>query len=154
MLQVHIMAMQQIQEMTSIQNKQGIDNALQSLEKSSENFGKFGEIQFPEQNIGKEPCICTMEFEPVCCADGNVYSNACFAKCAGVAVAYKMSVYDINPDNPGKCNPGKKGGIEGALETTKMTAEIKQGESGGQAHEQADTGTSAQEKTTEVAITP
>lgn len=33
------------------------------------------------------PCPCPRSFLPVCGADGNTYSNACLAKCAGAAVA-------------------------------------------------------------------
>jgi hypothetical protein len=28
-------------------------------------------------------CVCTMEYDPVLCDDGNVYSNLCVAHCAG-----------------------------------------------------------------------
>uniref|UniRef100_A0A383VD57 Kazal-like domain-containing protein n=1 Tax=Tetradesmus obliquus TaxID=3088 RepID=A0A383VD57_TETOB len=37
---------------------------------------------------GRKPgCVCAALYMPVCGADGNTYSNACDADCAGVAVA-------------------------------------------------------------------
>ncbi len=33
-----------------------------------------------------EPCVCTEEYDPVCGVDGQVYNNACYAICAGVAI--------------------------------------------------------------------
>ncbi|MBW3010844.1 hypothetical protein KY335_00085 [Candidatus Woesearchaeota archaeon] len=40
----------------------------------------------PDKNEG---CFCTMEFNPVCGADGNTYSNACMAGCQNVEIAHE-----------------------------------------------------------------
>ena len=43
-------------------------------------------------------CLCTEEWDPVCGIDGNTYSNACFATCEYVVIAYEGECLDINPD--------------------------------------------------------
>ena len=40
----------------------------------------------------EKPCVCPAIFDPVCGADGNIYSNACEADCAGVGLG-----------DPGQC---------------------------------------------------
>lgn len=42
----------------------------------------------PAATTGRKPgCVCAALYMPVCGADGQTYSNACDADCAGVAVA-------------------------------------------------------------------
>lgn len=43
----------------------------------------------PIEPSPREGCFCIEIFEPVCGADAKTYSNACKAKCAGIAVAHE-----------------------------------------------------------------
>jgi hypothetical protein len=41
------------------------------------------------------PCVCSQTYEPVCGANGNTYSNSCFASCENVGVSHLGSCLNV-----------------------------------------------------------
>tara|TARA_B100000945_G_scaffold310913_1_gene303422 strand:+ start:7 stop:1509 length:1503 start_codon:yes stop_codon:yes gene_type:complete len=40
-------------------------------------------------------CVCTGEWDPICGVDGNTYSNACYAECKYVVIAYEGECQEV-----------------------------------------------------------
>ena len=55
---------------------------------------------------GEEPCVCPAIFDPVCGEDGNIYSNACEAECAGVAIDEDCGGACDDGDSDSDCDDG------------------------------------------------
>ena len=52
-----------------------------------------------------DDCLCTEEWDPVCGIDGNTYSNACFATCEYVVIAYEGECLVLNEEIEGRWHP-------------------------------------------------
>lgn len=82
------------------ETEEGIDID-ESMEKLIERIKEAQEFRISKY------CECPLDFAPVCGMDGNVYSNACWARCAGVKVAYSIPLNHLNAIDPTKCDPDK-----------------------------------------------
>ena len=49
-----------------------------------------------------DDCLCNEEWDPVCGIDGNTYSNACFATCEYVVIAYEGECLVLNEEIEGR----------------------------------------------------
>ncbi|MCK4781711.1 hypothetical protein KAS79_02155 [Candidatus Parcubacteria bacterium] len=66
--------------------------AMQKIEKQLEKFKndeKKQEYLKRIRKINEKNTVCTTQWDPVCGIDGKTYSNACFAKVAGVDIKHK-----------------------------------------------------------------
>ncbi len=56
---------------------------------------------------GGDDCICPEIWDPVCGADGETYSNSCYADCEGVNYYMDGEMNNDNPCNPMECYQGE-----------------------------------------------
>ena len=65
---------------------------------------KLGFDDFNNDCLDTNPdyCLCTEEWDPVCGVDGNTYSNACFAECEYVVIAYDGECLELNEEIEGR----------------------------------------------------
>jgi len=47
-----------------------------------------------DDDFAPEPCICTLEYQPVCGVDGDTYGNSCQAECENVDINYEGECKD------------------------------------------------------------
>ncbi len=56
---------------------------------------------------GGDDCVCPEIWDPVCGADGETYSNSCYADCEGVDYYMDGEMNNDNPCNPMECYQGE-----------------------------------------------
>ena len=71
------------------QNRIQVQERVQNIEKDT--------IQLKEQIQGR---VCVALWDPICGKNGKTYSNACFAKLAGVEIAYKGKCRVVKIEKP------------------------------------------------------